>query len=917
MENTNFNINDIVDENISDVQNNDFEGNATFTPIMQQYLSIKDDYKEYLLFFRMGDFYELFFEDAKIASKCLDLVLTQRDKNRGGIPMCGMPAHASENYFAKLLRLGYKVAVCEQTEDVGQKSSKGPLKREVVKILTPGTITEDNFLESVNYNFLACIYVSKDSLKKILQNDNRKSSGNVTLELFSDLDTEINPDSKVMVLSYLDLSTGEFFVQNISLNEIPSILEKVSPKELVLPEYLYTNERFISLMDGWRMNWRLISRYMQSSIFDYYNGYQVLTDFYKIRALDGLGNFSDDHVSCMSGLFEYVRITQVNKKPYISVPTLIQEKNFLKIDAFTLKNLDIFNTHSAFRNATLFHTLDNTVTAMGARQLRMFLTYPLQNVDLINGRLNVIEFFIKKYSILEEVRIALQEIPDIKRIMSRVVLNKWTIKDIFSLKNGLHKIKEVKKCFDFYTKSLPKVHHSSNVEYGDEGVSTFRTQTVDDGSSYTAKEMSYSLFTSDVMPQLLEDIVYGLGDYDDLCDNVFSCLNDTLVPPQTIRDGNIIRSGFSKDLDDARNVQETLDDFVEKLQHRYIELTGINTLKIKSNNLWGYFIEVPSSQQSKVLHEFVKKQTTLNSIRYTTVELAQFEQKLKSANDKVFELESNLFLNVVEKIVDAKNLVYSTAMAVGYLDVFSSLARIAVDGNYTRPFVDDSEDFIVKDAKHPVIDHMKAGFIENDCQLIENDKIWLLTGPNMAGKSTFLRQNALIVIMAQIGSFIPASYAKIGCVDKLFSRIGAADDLASGRSTFMVEMIETSIILRNATNKSFVILDELGRGTSTYDGLAIAVAVLEKLLLKNKCRTLFATHYHEIASMVKVSCYNMQIVERDDELKFLYKVVSGNAKGSCGINVAKIAGIEDEVIMRANEILQKLQADRDCSAFMK
>lgn len=1045
------------DKNIKDINIKE----ENLTPVMSQYISIKKEYNDYLLFFRMGDFYELFFEDATLVSSELNLVLTQRDKGRGGVPMCGMPFHASSNYISRLIKLGYKIAICEQI-DKPSKAQKGPLKREVVRVITPGTVIEDEFLEYDSNNFLMCIYADKKRFKQAVSNmlssnrlnmvdrekrldidsdsgdfeqgsfdsnsgkstsvGNSIESSKMSLELNFDpvLKKDIeygainnkshikknvndnlnngNDDRNVFFVSYIDMSTKEFFLQKLELQELISVLEKINPREIILPEYLYNEDSFCNLMNEWDLNWRKYSKYFSESIFDHTNGKKLLHKFYNVKTLDFIDTLSNEQISCMGGLFEYINITQLGIRTQIALPKIIQNSDFLKMDAFTVRNLDIFSTQSIVKNATLFSVLNDTITAMGARQLKMFLMYPLTSINAINNRLNAVEFFITHQEILKNVRESLKNIFDMKRIISRITAtcvflntsssdlsghnseyssqriglksrNGLNIKDVFAIKRSLKRVSQIRECFaDYISSDYINSEHSNGkeIEYSSVNEKFIGQSLIDDESTYSLNEGVYSEFTKDVLPQLLESVLISLGDYSQFCVNILECLNDDNINVSSVNDGYIIKEGFFSELDSARNVKENLASIIEQMQRNYIKLTQINTLKIKNNNILGYFIEIPLSQQSKALHEFIKRQATTNSIRYKTEELLKLEEKLNLASSRVLEIEEKILETIVSKIIEAEQSIKNTATSIGYLDVLTTFANLSVHFNYNRPEINDLENFIVKNGRHPVIERKQKNFVPNDCYLMNvncteeksplghlrknnlmdndclenncsadnqnhdqgnnqvhnhiqntdkdtsediNKKTWLLTGPNMAGKSTFLRQNALIVIMSQIGCFVSADSAFIGVTDKLFSRIGAADDLANDRSTFMVEAIETAAILHNATSKSFVILDELGRGTSTYDGLSIAVAVLEKLYMKNKCRTIFATHYHEISSMVKIDCYNMKIAQDNEKIHFLYKVIPGNAKGSYGINVAQIAGMPKDVIERAWSIFKSLQSD--------
>ncbi|UFX98594.1 DNA mismatch repair protein MutS [Candidatus Gromoviella agglomerans] len=850
------------------------EEHSHLTPIMRQYLELKEGHKDCLLFFRLGDFYELFFDDAILVSNLLGLTLTQRDKSRGGVPMCGMPAHASDSYISKLVKLGYKVAICEQMDMPATKPIKGPMRRQVVRIITQGTATDDILLEPSEYNFI--------------------------------LSMSFNKSSNTIGLAFVDVSVGDFFVESVSFNNLLSSLFRMQPKEVLVENSLFSNLLFADIMKSWRLDWRCFIRSMSDQLFDYNNAYRTLLSFYNVSVLDGFGVFSSNEIMASGVLFDYIRFTQVDKTPYISAPIKISNKDFVEIDAFTRNSLDIIDTNSGLKNASLFYVLDSTITKGGSRLLKMNLSSPLRDIDKINERLDCISFFLSHNNICENVRNVLKNLPDISRILSRICLHRWSLKDISMLKVALIEVNRLRSCFADILNSEKENDNNNNVSAKE---SCKSNDSIISSISEVLLEDELADKSSKKVCNLLKNLFFQLGDYDSFCnENMNSIRMDNI--PISLNDGDFILSGFCHELDDIRLLRDDSEKLMLNLQHKYVNESGISNLKIKRNNIIGYYIEIPQSQEMKALHSFIRRQSTTNTIRYVSEELSVIEDNIENAQCKAKEIETKIVQEMINNIVKIQDAIHLTASAISQIDVFASLAVIAKKYGYIRPIVDMSEDFIVHDGKHPVVDMIMQNssdlFIPNDCILTYNEKMWLLTGPNMAGKSTFLRQNALIAIIAQSGSFVPAKYAKIGCIDKIFSRIGASDDIARGRSTFMVEMIETALILRNATPRSFVILDELGRGTSTQDGLAIAVACLEKLLYQIQCRTLFATHYHEIPHMVEVASYNMKIKIANERMLFLYKLAKGNAENSYGIYVAKLASIPEDVISRAEEILTDL-----------
>ena len=826
----------------------------TLTPMMAQYLEIKNAHKDYLLFYRMGDFYEMFFDDAVTASKALDIALTKRGKlENQDVPMCGVPFHAYESYLAKLIRQGFKVAICEQTEDpkeAKKRGAKSVVKREVIRLVTPGTLTEDNLLDSKKNNFI---------LSLVKQNE-------------------------ALGFAWLDLSTGDFYTQEIRLKDkkeavvLSSNLARLSPVEIVLADTYLQNPEIFSVLNEYREKLSVLP----SARFNSENAKKRLKTFFKVETLDAFGSFERSEITAAGVLMDYVENTQKGQMPRVEKPIKVYENKVMEIDGATRKNLELLESCVNDRGASLLTVLDRTVTGAGGRLLASRIASPLVDINEINNRLDVVEFFIDYPVIREDFRSVLKSCPDVERAVSRLSLGRGGPRDLANIKMALS--------------IVPKLKNLIN------GFSTQKNGQI-------VKEL----------PQAVKKIVDRMGYHDNLVDTLERALDEEL--PLLARDGGFIRTGYYPPLDEIKLLKDDSHKLILQLQNQYMEKTGIPNLKIKYNNVIGYFIEVQSKFATEMLEnkDFIHRQSVLNAARFTTVELTELENKIRGAADKALAMELELFNNMVQEVLAASDDISRTAKAVAELDVGAGLADLSVEKNYCRPVVDDSLVFDVKDGRHPVVEaslEKEHGgvFVGNDCSLSEdNSLIWLLTGPNMAGKSTFLRQNAIIAIMAQMGTYVPCSFARIGVVDKIFSRVGASDDLARGRSTFMVEMVETASILNQADERSFVILDEIGRGTATFDGLSIAWAVIEHLHEVNKCRSLFATHYHELTSLVsklhKMSLHCMKIKEFKDEVIFLHEVVSGAADRSYGIHVAKLAGLPNAVIKRAEQVLDSLEKD--------
>jgi DNA mismatch repair protein MutS len=827
---------------MSTVTVNGNEASKKLTPMMEQYHRIKAEYKDCLLFFRMGDFYELFLDDAVVAAKALDIALTKRGKTDGqDIPMCGVPFHAYENYMARLIRQGHRVAICEQLEtpeEAKQRTGKNIVNRDVIRVVTPGTLTEDNLLDGTSHNFLVLLYGG-------------------------------NPKDPGFSIAALDLSTGDFFVESVEEKFIPSSFARLNPVELIIPESLLSIR---SLYETFQ-EWKSILRPIPNARFDLKNSQTRLEELLNVKALEAFGRFSNLDIIAASNLLDYVHLTQKGKVPRIDPPRKLTDDVLMYIDAATQRNLELVRTLGGERKGSLLHTIDRTVTNSGARLLMQRMLMPLSKVHAIQSRLDSVAFFVKNGDLCHDLRETLKQCPDMERALSRISVGRSGPRDLATIREGL-------KQTILFRKQLGESNESQQ-------------------------------------PELIKKLVTDLGFQGDLVERLNKALREEL--PMLARDGGFIADGYLSELDEIRALRDNGRQHILNLQIKYVETTGVNTLKIKHNNVIGFYIEVTSGNATKLDETFIHRQTMANAMRFTTTELAELEQKLNAAAAKVLSLEIKLFEDLCQEIMIRAGEIAKCARAVAALDVALALAYLAKEQKYCKPVIDETKIFKIEGGKHPVVDAVLSRegtqkFVKNDCMLGNEKKIWLITGPNMAGKSTFLRQNALIAILAQMGSYVPADSAHIGMVDKLFSRVGAADDLARGRSTFMVEMVETAAILNQATEQSFVILDEVGRGTATYDGLSLAWAVVEQLHNKNKARTLFATHYHELTilegQLPALACYTSKIKEWQGDVVFLHEIIPGAADKSYGLHVAKLAGMPPEVIVRASHILKDLEENQ-------
>jgi DNA mismatch repair protein MutS len=821
------------------------------TPMMAQYLALKAAHADYLLFYRMGDFYELFFADAAKAAEALDIALTKRGKHLGeDIPMCGVPVHASESYLEKLIRKGHRVAVCEQVEDPAEakkRGSKSVVKREVIRLVTPGTLTEDSLLEARASNLLA----------------------------------SLGRSGADFAIASADMSTGEFSVASVAREEIATELARLSPRELLVPDALLAQEDFAALF---KSQAAALSP-LPGSRFDSAAGERALKAHYNMLSLEGLGAFGRAELSAAGSLIAYLELTQKGAKVALQRIARVSPSHFMGIDAATRRNLELTQTLAGQRGGSLLAEMDRTVTAAGARLLTARLAAPLTDVKAIAGRHDAVDAFSKDSELRRRARDALRAAPDIARALGRLSVARGGPRDLANLRDGVKAARALREA---------------------------RSKDPLAGEALEA----------------VEALARNIAAVSRLCDRLEFLLVDE--PPYLSRDGGFVRPGAHAPLDEMRALRDESRRVIAGLEGKYREQSGVAQLKIKHNGMLGYFIEVTQAHAEKLMtgskngsgETFRHRQTMAGAVRFSTDELASLASRIAEAGETALALEASLFNEMAMLALEHGEALSAIAEALAVLDVAASLGELAVAARYVRPRMDNGLSFSITRGRHPVVEAAlqtgNAGsFVPNDCDLSPNAKgrLWLVTGPNMAGKSTFLRQNALIAIMAQMGSFVPAEAAHIGIVDRLFSRVGAGDDLAAGRSTFMVEMVETAAILNQATPRSLVILDEIGRGTATYDGLAIAWAAAEHLHEANKSRALFATHYHEMVALAErlksMACYTMKVREWNDTIVFLHEVVPGVADRSYGIHVAKLAGLPDAVVTRAEEVLRALEEGRE------
>ena len=819
------------------------------TPMVRQYLDIKQAHPDELLLFRMGDFYEMFFDDAVGASAALDIALTKRGRHRGDdIPMCGIPVHAADSYVDRLIRAGFKVAVCEQVEDPAEAKKRGPkaiVAREVLRVITPGTLTEETLLDARSHNYLVALGRAGEALG----------------------------------LAWFDISTGDLCVTDVTIGTLATELARLNPGEILVSDGLIEEPTLFELFGDWKSALTPLAGHQFSSR----NGERRLKEVYGVASLDAFGRFSRPHLAALGAIIDYVELTQRGRLPKLRPPVLVAADATLAIDGATRRNLEIVQTLAGERRGSLLHTIDRTRTSAGARMLAQRLAAPLTDAAAITARLDLVQAFVDAIDLREDVRETLNHCPDLERALSRLSLGRGGPRDLAAVRDAAMRAQDLRTI-------LERVIQDSDVA----GIG---------------------------------GIVGELGRHDVLIDRLSRALDADL--PLLARDGGFIATGYLPELDEQRELRDESRRLIAGLQLKYVEATGIPSLKIRHNNVLGYFVDVTQTHAAKIGtdHEiFIHRQTLASAVRYTTVELGDFADRIARAGDQALRLELALFEDLVGEVLARGDELARAAQMIAATDVASALGELAIEQRHVRPTVDSSSTFAIADGRHPVVeavltDSNEARFIANDCDLAEQHRLWLVTGPNMAGKSTFLRQNALIVILAQMGAFVPASAAHIGVVDRLFSRVGAADDLARGRSTFMVEMIEAAAILNQATPRSLVILDEIGRGTATFDGLSIAWATIEHLHDVNRCRALFATHFHELTALAAkldaLACHTMRIKEWNGEVVFLHEIAPGSADRSYGIQVAKLAGLPPAVIARAEAVLTILEAGEQAGALAR
>ena len=813
--------------------------------MMAQYLNLKKQYQDALLFYRMGDFYELFFEDAVTASSALDIALTKRGKHLGeDVAMCGVPHHAAEGYLSTLISKGFRVAVCEQMEspaEAKKRGSKTVVNRDVVRLVTPGTLTEDSLLEARHHNFLAAF-----------------------VRLRSDY-----------ALAWVDISTCGLWVELIPLVKLGPELARLKPSELLIPDNL------LETLDGIVEEFPCALTPLAAINFDSASGETRLKALFKIETLEAFGQFERVEISALGALVRYLDITQKGRLPLLQKPQRQCATNIMQIDAATRRNLEVTKSLGGTRHGSLLNTIDKTITAAGARLLEQRLSSPSLDVCEITLRLDAIDDLYAQPVLRERIRKVLRKVPDFERALTRISFGRGGPRDLVNIRSGLMQALAIT---DFLNIETLSKHLSM---------------------AYSALEGHQELLA------LLEN----------------SLIEE---PPLFVRDGGFVAKGCDNDLDELRILKAEGKNIIAKLQAAYIEISNVQSLKVKHNNVLGYFIETPSKHSERMLsaplnETFIHRQTTANQVRFTTIKLSEIETKIYNAENHALEIEKRIFDELCKRILEKSDAILAASTGLATFDVSAGLAELSSQENWVRPLVDKSRCFKILGGRHPVVEAaVKISgdpFISNDCN-IGDGGIWLLTGPNMSGKSTFLRQNALIAMLAQMGSYVPAKDAHIGIVTQLFSRIGASDDLARGRSTFMVEMIETAAILNQSGTGALVILDEIGRGTATYDGLSIAWATLEHLHDVNKTRALFATHYHELSNLSKkmdrVENATVAVKEWEGNVIFLHEVKKGAADRSYGVQVAQLAGIPDIVVNRARDLLKLLEkGEREGSSRQK
>ncbi|MGH6768819.1 MAG: DNA mismatch repair protein MutS [Xanthobacteraceae bacterium] len=822
------------------------------TPVMEQFIEIKAANPDCLLFYRMGDFYELFFDDAEVASRALGIVLTKRGKHLGrDIPMCGVPIHRADEYLHRLIALGHRVAVCEQLEDPAEarkRGAKSVVRRDVVRLVTPGTLTEDTLLDASRNNYLMAIART------------RAATGDEGFRF---------------ALAWLDISTGEFRIAECDRSGLAAEVARLEPSEIVVSDALYEDAEIAPFL---RSLPAVVP--LGRDVFDGATAERRLTGYFAVATSEAFGTLSRLELTAAAACITYVERTQIGQRPPLSPPVRETQGATLAIDQASRSNLELMRTLSGDRRGSLLAAIDLTVTSAGSRLLAQRLAAPLTEPEAIGRRLDMVDVFVADAAARQEIRQGLNIAPDLARALSRLVVDRGGPRDLAAIRDGIAAAVELAGRLDALAQKPVEI-----------GQAIVKLRTPD--------------------PALAGQLALALGD----------------ELPLFKRDGGFVRAGYDAALDEARALRDESRRVIAALQARYADETGVRSLKVRHNNVLGYFVEVTAQNGERMMAAplnatFIHRQTLAGQVRFTTTELGALEAKIASAADRALGIELETFGKLASQVTASAESIKQAAEALAALDVAAALAQLAVDRSYVRPEVDGSLAFDIEGGRHPVVEQMLASdggpFVANDCNLsppadTAAGRIWLLTGPNMAGKSTFLRQNALIAILAQMGSFVPVRRARIGVMDRLFSRVGAADDLARGRSTFMVEMVETAAILNQAGERSLVILDEIGRGTATFDGLSIAWATIEHLHEANRSRVLFATHFHELtalaAKLPRLFNATVRVKEWHGDVVFLHEVVAGAADRSYGIQVAKLAGLPASVIERAKVVLAKLESE--------
>ena len=828
------------------------DGNGRVTPVMEQYIEIKAANPDCLLFYRMGDFYELFFEDAETASRALGIVLTKRGKHHGqDIPMCGVPVIRADEYLHRLIALGHRVAVCEQLEDPAEarkRGSKSVVRRDVIRLVTPGTLTEDTLLDAKRNNYLLAIARARLS-----------SAG----------------EDARFALAWIDISTGEFHITECDRLSLPAEIARLEPSEIIVSDALYADAE---LAPYWRELPAVTP--LTRDVFDSATAERRLTSFFAVATSEAFGALTRLELTAAAACVTYVERTQIGKRPPLSPPLRESAGATMAIDQATRGNLELMRTLSGERRGSLLEAIDRTVTSAGSRLLAQRLSAPLTDPQAINSRLDGVASFVDDVAARADMRSRLAAAPDLARALARLAVGRGGPRDLAAIRDGILAAADLARALGSLKETPAEI------------ASALRSCQRPDG-----------MLAAELAAALAAEL------------------------PGFKRDGGFVREGYDASLDETRALRDESRRVVAALQARYADETGVRGLKIRHNNVLGYFVEVTAQHGDKLMAAplsatFIHRQTLAGQVRFTTTELGELEAKIASAADRALGLELDIFERLTASVIAQSAQIKECAEALASLDVSSALAHLAAERDYARPQVDDSHDFVIEGGRHPVVEQALSRdgtpFVANDCDLSppkngEAGRIWLITGPNMAGKSTFLRQNALIAILAQMGSFVPAKAAQIGVVYRLFSRVGAADDLARGRSTFMVEMVETAAILNQAGPRALVILDEIGRGTATFDGLSIAWAAVEHMHDVNKCRALFATHFHELtalsARLERLHNATVKVKEWKGDVVFLHEVIAGSADHSYGIQVAKLAGLPASVIERARLVLAKLEQE--------